>query len=255
LSEIEPGFSICANVNVARAALQLGESWEPPLELSSRFPGSWITGMIHAMHCRHLIANDTVAAAEAINDAVRIATAQEAPGMLCYAQASMAFVADRTGEPEEAGGLRADAWELAVRLGRQTYLHDIFVHPAATRRQFGAFDLDNFFVQAVDRRAKDICIAQSGACPPSQFVFVRWLVQATLNSVVGNPPVQAPPFTLRMAERTRLAEFLAPQLGKDLAICLNFDDRAGFLARFVAALRVLSCGNSDLGPLSITAAS
>jgi hypothetical protein len=255
LSEVEPGFSICAHVNVGRAALQLEKTWSPPLALSSRFPGSWITGMIHAVHCRHLAATDAAAATQTAENAIRIATTQEAPGMLCYAQASMAFAAEQAQRPDEAQALRVDAWEMAVRLARQSYLHDIFAHPAVRARQFGAFDLDNAFIEAIARRAKEICIAQVGSCLPAQVDLIRPLVKATLATVTLGKAPTAVARTVALPDRASLAEFLAPRLAKDLAICLNFEDRETFLAKFIGTMCLLGASNAGLAVTNLIAAS
>lgn len=147
--------------------------------------------------------------------------------MLTYAQASMSFILDVMGKTDEAQALRIVAWEKALQLGRHSYLFDMFVHPAMRRRRLGAFALDNAFMAAIARRAKELCVAQFGSRQVLPPAFMRWLIQATLSKTALPHK-----FQLDAGDARRVTEFLAPHLARSLAICLPFAEREAFEKSF-----------------------
>ena len=154
LKETEPGFALCAHANAGRAAALLRRAWHSPLDLCRRFPNVWITGHIAAVQSRHLLADEPDRARFWAEKAIGIAKSQEAFGALAYGNASLALVADRLGDYRRSQSARVHAWESALQLGRQTYLHDMFSHPEMMERDIGSFALDALYRKAIARRVE-----------------------------------------------------------------------------------------------------
>jgi len=247
LEQIEPEMAMCVQTVAGRAACQLGRPWSPSAEHCARYPTSWITAQSLAVQSRHQLRDDHEAARETAERAIAIASDQGASGALRFAQASMGFVLDRLGKFDEAQRLRVEAWESAVRLGRQFYLHDMFVIPDMRQRELGSFELSGAFVDAVLRRAAALCPVDSEQIRSDKAVFFAPLLRHALAAggrVVSRKQSPDDFGIAQAAAAWRLAgtsvpegleqiRALAPILARDLAYCLAFADRTAFAGHFV----------------------
>jgi len=247
LEQVEPEFAMCVRTVAGRACVQLRHAWAPSAELCARYPTSWITGQALAVQSRIQCRVDAAVARETAQRAVGIATDQGALGSLCFAQASLAFALDGLKEFDEAQTLRVQAWESAVALGRQFYLHDMFVVPDMRDRDFGSFDLSDSFVDAIVRRGRALCDAdgRAGAIkePPFFATFLRHaLVQCgrlscrrrtaeSFDAIRAAAPWRDSGFGAREG-LTKVHQF-GPLLARDLAWCVGFEDRAALRGRFL----------------------
>jgi len=250
LEEIEPELAMCENTMAGRAAAQLRQDWSPGAKLCERYPTSWILGFSLAIQSRIRSEKDPQGARDAALRALDIVTRQGARGALCYAQVSLASALDHLGECEEAQRLRVEAWRSAVRLGRETYLHDMFVVPSGRRHDFGYFDLGVKFVDAILDRTTTLCETLWGATSPTESALFTTLICQTLVRCGPVNRERQPSDTLGVAQAAaawrdsglsasegfKKIRVLGQRLAHELAFCFDFADREEFTVQFVQTM-------------------
>lgn len=268
LTESEPGFALCAVAYAGRAAVQLQREWEPGSILCGLYPNVWITGQVLAVLGRHLLAQDLTGAAACVDRAVQIATTQQAPGALAFANASLALVYDLLGDHERAQTARVSAWENGISLGRQTFLFDMFSHPTTIERDFGPFALDAQFRAAISRRIESRLHKSPGAARTTLIPFIEKLAMLALQrnkrqtdgreSATKIDSADFAPLLGAGASARHLsgaARSVLKGLAGDLAICAAIDRRDRVVAAFGAILDDLRNACLDESPRAYEAAS
>jgi len=167
-----------------------------------------------------------------------MATALKARGTLAYALGSRAIAAELLGRRVKAQHERVVAWEYAVALRRPFYLYDFLIHPKLPQRALGAFDLDDAFLAAMERRLKALLL-KSGARIDSSVMTVNAIGQCLLAAI--DTKMERLRFTPRW-RRTRASaahkEALLAALGQlsiELSYCLPVPERGRFIERFTGA--------------------
>jgi hypothetical protein len=246
LTEIEPGFALCAVAYAGRAAVQLRRGWEPGSILCGLYPNVWITGQVLAVHGRYLLPHDLERAADCIERARQIATDQDARGALAFANASLAMVADQLGDHDRAQQARVDAWESALTLGRQTFLLDMFSHPTMIERELGSFAVDARLRAAVSRRIEARLNNLPGAPHPNLTPFIEALalraLQRSTRSADGDAPLDAADFApvLAAGDNARglssVTRTVLKGLANDFAICAAISQRSRIVGSISAII-------------------
>ena len=254
LQNIEPTFAPCAAAIEGRARFFLDKHWDLPAAIVRRFPDSYITAFLESVHARYILSSDARTALTIVDQAASIGLSREARGTLLYADATRSIVFDRLGRAADAQAERIRAWSNGVRLRRPFYLYDFLIHPTLPVRAFGAFDLDDAFLTAIERRLGELL--GNTESRRENDVAVRSAVAACLSLAVTSGTRErralgrrgsGAAFFGRSAKREKGRTHEAfRQLSIDLSYCLPIIERAEFIKRFGdGASSVLGFDGSD----------
>jgi len=256
LQNIEPGFSPCAAAIEGRAHFFLDKHWDLPTAIIRRFRDSYVTAFLESVHARYLAVSDARRALAVVDQAAAVGLSREARGTLLYADATRSIVFERLGRAADAQAERVRAWSNGVRLRRPFYLYDFLIHPTLPVRTFGAFDLDDAFLTAIERRMSELLAAAD--VRRGSDMEVRPAVAMCLSLALGGDVREGNALARRrnVSSVTQLrragkrekdkAQEAFRQLSIDLSYCLPIENRADFIRRFgEGASDVLGFGRPD----------
>lgn len=245
LYHIEPTFSPCASAIEGRARFFLDRGWDAPRSVVKRFHSSYVTSFLETVYARYLAISEPRRALALVDNAAAVSESREARGTLLYAEGTRAIVLERLGSSAAAQAERVRAWSNGVRLRRPFYLYDLMVHPSLPVRAFGAFELDDNFLSAIERRLLDL-ITLAGA-RQAYGAAVRPAVAACLSSAAADGSRerltlarrQSATGTAQMRRVTRREKEKVHDafrhLSSDLSYCLPIEGRSSFVKRFCEA--------------------
>jgi hypothetical protein len=151
ITALEAGFGFRAATIAGRAALLAGTSWTPPHDLLEKYPRLWTRPETEGVIARHMLSTDPAAARtlaeKALDDARRHESAVISNGI----RAVIAAALDTEGRADDAQTVWLDVWEDALRLSDMFALYDMFVIPAAPKRDVGSLRLDDRFVSVLQQ--------------------------------------------------------------------------------------------------------
>ncbi len=255
LDHIEPEFALCATGILGRAQLMLSRHWERPDRTCQRFPQSYVTAFVDCVAARHLAVTDPGAAFDIVERAGAIARARDAGGVLAYAEGTKAVILELLGKRAAAQTQRIAAWHAGMPLRRPFYLFDYLIHPALPVRAFGAFDLDDAFLEVVERRF--IALLDTPALDAQRHLVSDAIVDCLGASFEGSARERRALLRRRRNVQAGLAlrhsalrerEILAAafsRIAHELAYCLPVSARSGFEERFAARAAELLGSNDE----------
>jgi hypothetical protein len=241
LDQAEPSYLPCAASIEGRAQLLLGCNWDPPGAVRERFPEYWVTSFFDCVAARHVALANPRAAYAIVERSADAAKEREAPGSMVYATGTRAIVQDLLGKRADAQRLRVAAWETGLALRDPFYTFDLFIHPRLPARSLGAFDLDDGFLDAIDRRLNALLRergVKNGERRSWRGAIAECLGRVLDLDVAGRRSLLrrggGTRHHMRNASESYAHEVRAAyrQLATDLSFCLSVEARTPFIERF-----------------------